>query len=94
MKKKENIKNISSGNENSVSYQQPKFENVSNNNRNSIVGLSNCDKTYQMNYILIQKQEPIYIITKSLSQYPNIKAQTSDEVQPLENYGNSTAVFD
>ena len=47
-----------------------------------------------MNYILLQKQEPIFIITKSLYQYPNIKAQTSDEIQPLENYENSTVVFD
>ena len=41
-----------------------------------------------MNYILLQKQEPIFTITKSLYQYPNIKAQTSDEIQPLENYEN------
>ena len=47
-----------------------------------------------MNYILLQKQEPIYIITKSLNQYPNIKSQTSDEIQPLENYENSIAVSD
>ena len=47
-----------------------------------------------MNYILLQKQEPIFTITKSLYQYPNIKAQTSDEIQPLENYENSTVVFD
>ena len=47
-----------------------------------------------MNLILHQKQEPIFIITKSLNQYPNIKAQTSDEIQPLERYENSTVVFD
>ena len=47
-----------------------------------------------MNLILHQKQEPIFIITKSLNQYPNIKAQTSDEIQPLEHYENSTVVFD
>ena len=47
-----------------------------------------------MNYILFQKQELIYINTKSLNQYPNIKAQTSDEIQPLENYENSNVVFD
>ena len=34
------------------------------------------------------------MITKSLKQYPNIKAQTSDEIEPLENYENSTPVFD
>ena len=37
---------------------------------------------------------PIFLITKSLNQYPDIKAQTSDENEPLENYENSTAVFD
>ena len=47
-----------------------------------------------MNHILILKQEPIFIITKSLNQYPKIKAHTSDEIQSLENYENSTVVFD
>ena len=46
-----------------------------------------------MKYILLQKHEPIFIITKSLNQYPNIKAQTSDEIQQLENYESSTVVF-
>ena len=47
-----------------------------------------------MNYILFQKEELYYINTKSLNQYPNIKAQTSDEkIQPLEVYENSTVVF-
>ena len=65
-----------------------------NNNRALNIGNSNCGKTHLMNYILLQKQEPIFIITKSLSQHPNIQAQTSDEIQPLENYANSTVVFD
>ena len=47
-----------------------------------------------MNHILHQKQEPSFIITKSLNQCPNIKAQTSDEIQPLETHENSTVVFD
>ena len=63
-------------------------------NRTLIIGFSNCGKTYVMNHILHQKQEPIFIITKSLNQYPNINAQTSDEFEPLENYENSTVVFD
>ena len=42
----------------------------------------------------LQKQERISMITKSLNQYPNIKTQTSDEIQPWENYENSTVVFD
>ena len=64
------------------------------NIRNLIIGFSNCGKTYLKNHSLHQKQEPVFIITKSLNQYPNIKAQTSDENQPLENYENSTVVFD
>ena len=47
-----------------------------------------------MNHILLHKQEPIFIITKSLNQYPNIKAKTSDEIQPLENHENSSVIFD
>ena len=48
-----------------------------------------------MNYILLHKQDPIHIITKSQNEYLNIKAQTSDEIQPLENYENSSiVVFD
>ena len=59
-----------------------------------IIGFLNCGKTYLMNPILHQKQKPIFIITKSLNQYPNIKAQTSDEIEPLENYANSLVAFD
>ena len=47
-----------------------------------------------MNDVLHQKQEPIFRITKSLNQYPNIKGQTSDEIQPLHEYENSVVVFD
>ena len=64
------------------------------NNRTLIIGFSNCGKTYLMNHILHQKQEPIFIITKSLNQYSKIKAQTSDEIQPLNEYENSVVVFD
>ena len=53
------------------------------NNRTLIIRFSNCGKIYLTNHILHQKQEPIFIITKSLNQYPKIKAQTSDEIQPL-----------
>ena len=45
---------------------------VNDNNRTLIIGFSNCGKTYLMNHILHQKQEPIFIITKiikSISQY-------------------------
>ena len=81
--------------ETTASYQQPKIENVNNiKNRTLIIGFSNYGKTYLMNHILLQKQEPIFIITKSLNQYPNIKAQTSDEIQPLNEYENNTLAFD
>ena len=65
-----------------------------NNNRTFIVRFSNCGKTYPMNHILFQKQEPVFIIAKSINQYPKIKAQTSDEIHPSEHYENSTVVFD
>ena len=64
------------------------------NIRTLIKGSSNCGKTYLRNHILLQKQEPIFIITKSINQYTNIKAQTSDEIQPLNEYENSVVVFD
>ena len=69
-------------------------DSVNDNNRTLIIGFSNCGKTYLMNHILHQKQEPIFIITKSLNQYPNTKAQTSDEIQALNKYQNSIVVFD
>ena len=47
-----------------------------------------------MNLIAFQKQEPIFIITQSMTQYPKIKALTSDEIQPLNEYENSVVVFD
>ena len=65
-----------------------------NNNRIFIIGFSNCRKKCLMNHIRHQKQEPVSIITKSPNQYPNIKAQTSEEIQPLEIYENSTVVLD
>ena len=37
--------------------------------------VSNCGKTYQMNHVLLKKQEPIILFTKSLNQYRKIKAQ-------------------
>ena len=77
------------------SVNKTKIVNDNNNkNRTLIIGFSNCGKTYLTNHILFQKQEPIFIITKSLNQYPNIKAETSDEIEPLENYENSVVVFD
>ena len=65
-----------------------------NNNRTLMIGFSNCGKTFLMNHFLFQKQELIFILTKSLNQNPDIKAQTSDEIEPLENYENSTVVSD
>ena len=47
-----------------------------------------------MKYNVPKKQGKFPIITKSPNQYPNIKAQISNEIQPLENYENNTVVFD
>ena len=79
-----------------IQHQQTTIDIVNNviNNRTFIIGFSNCGKTYPVNYILLQKQEPIVIITKSVNKYPNVKAQTSEEIQPLEKFENSTVVFD
>ena len=70
-----------------------KLENKTCHRLLKVVG-SGFGEIYVMNYILLQKQDPIFLITKSQNQYPNIKAQTSDETQPLENYENSIVVFD
>ena len=69
-------------------------DSVKIKDRTLIIAFSNCGKTHLMNFILHQKQEPIFIITKSLNQYPKLKAQTSDEIEPLQNHENSTVVFD
>ena len=79
-----------------IQNRQPKIDNVKKNNNNGTlsIGFSNCGKTYLLNYILLQKEETFFEFTKSLNQYPNIKAQTSDEIQPIENYESSTLVCD
>ena len=69
-------------------------DSVNNKNGSLILGFSNCGKTYLKNHILFGNQEPIFRITKSLNQYPNIRAQTSDDNQPLNEYKNSFVVFD
>ena len=69
--------------------------NINNNNNQSlIIGFSNCGETHLMNHILPQKHEPICRNTKSINQYPNIKAQTSDEIQTSNEYEDRTFVFD
>ena len=84
-KKKININTL-------IQSEQPKSDNdkkkrklaESVNFRTLIIGFAICGKTYLMNYILHQQQEPILINTKALNQYPKIKARTTDEIQPLE----------
>ena len=50
---------------NSVNKKKTKVVgSVNGNNRTLVIGFSNCGKTYLMNHILHQKQEPIFIITK------------------------------
>ena len=77
-----------------TNIQKSKVFDINNNHRTLIIGIFNCGKTYLMSYILLQKPEPIFIITKSPNGYPNINAQTSDEFQPLEKYENCAVVFD
>ena len=69
-------------------------DSVNKDNRTLIIGLLYCGKTYLKNRIVFQKQKPVFVITESLNQNPKIKAQTSDEIPPLEHYENSTFVFD
>ena len=88
-------------------YQRPKIINTTHKNpiiknnfenktcqRQWIVGKSGYGKSYLMNYVLLKKQGPIFIITKSPNLNPNIKAQITDEIEQLENYENNTVVFD
>ena len=79
-----------------TSHQQPEIQNYKkiNNNGNLIIGCSICGQTYLMIYMLFQNQEPFFVFTKSKYQYPITKAQTPDEIQLLENYENSTVVFE
>ena len=80
---KEKIQVVNSVKTTNINKKKTKVvDSVNDNNRTLIIGFSNCGKTYLMNHILHQKQEPIFIIAKSLNQYPNIKAQSSDEIQP------------
>ena len=78
----QNQQHTSSGNESCASHQQTKINN-NNNNGTPIIGLSNCGKRYLMIYILLQKQEKFYLITKSLNQNYSIKAQAPDEILRL-----------
>ena len=71
-----------------------KFVDTVKYNRTFIIGFSNCGITYLMNQFLLLKQEPIFIIRKSIKHYPNIEAQTTDGMQSLNEYENSTVVFD
>ena len=93
---KEKIQLVNSVNSTTINIKKREVvDSVKNkNDRTLIIGVSNCGKIYLMNHILFQTPEPIFITTKSLNQYPKIKAQTSDEIQPLEHYENSTVVFD
>ena len=62
--------------------------------RTLIIGFSICGKNYLMSHILLQKQGPIFLVTKSPNQRAIIKTQTLDETEPLENHENSSVRFD
>ena len=83
--------NITNKNKKKTKFADSVFNN---NNRTLIIIFSNCAKAHLKNHIQHKRQGPIFIMTKSLNQYPNIKAQTSDEIEPIENYENSTIVLD
>ena len=93
---KEKIQVVNSVNDTNIDKKEREVVDSvkNNNNRTLIIGFLICGETYRMNQILLPKQEPIFIITKSLNQYPEMKAQISDEIEPLEQYENSTVVFD
>ena len=57
-----NMKRGRNNNNTLIKNQQPKIDNFNNNNydRTLVNRFSNCEKTYPMNYILLQKQEPIF----------------------------------
>ena len=81
--------------------QQPKTENGNdiNNNRTLLIGPSFSGKSYLMLKILSQiPDREIYIITKTPpEQYTNSKIkikEISDEIKPLNEYGNGIIVFD
>ena len=93
LKRKKHIQPIvelfTRNNNNIIPYQQQKIElfpEILQRNWSLIIGFLKSEKTYFLNFIQFEKQEPIYLITKSLNQYPNIKAQTSDEIHPIERY--------
>ena len=64
------------------------------NNKTLIIGFSISGKTFLMNYISSQKQGEVHIITRSRNQNPLKNRNTIDAIQPLDEYENSTAVFD
>ena len=91
LKRKKHIQPIvelfTRNNNNIIPYQQQKIElfpEILQRNWSLIIGFLKSEKTYLLNFIQFQKQEPIYLITKSLNQYPNIKAQTTDGIHPIE----------
>ena len=94
---KDKIQLINSVNNTNNNKKKTKVVDPVNNNKNNrtlIIRFSNCVNIYLMNHILFGKKEPIFIITKSTNQNPNIKVQTSDEIEPFEIYEKSTVVFD
>ena len=59
-----------------------------------MAGFLNCGKLFLMSDILSRKQGDIHKITKSINQYPQKYENISDEIQPLNEYKNSTVVSD
>ena len=77
--------------------QQPKIDNVNNNNRTLLVGPSFWGKTYLMLKIFSRiPDRDVYIVTNSPpDQYSNskIKIKEIEEMKPLNEYENAIIVF-
>ena len=74
-----------------IQNQQPNIDNVNTQNSNGtlIIGFSTCGKSYLMKFLLVQTRKPFPKITNSQNQNRNIKAQTADEIKPLEKHEKS-----
>ena len=69
--------------------------NINNNNRSLVIGFSNCGKNLPNgSYSTPKTRTGFFIITKSLNRYTNIRAQTSDKIQPINENENCTFVYD
>ena len=100
-KRRKNNKNTITENETATTPQQPKIDEINNNNVSTyenhayvVIGPRNVGKIYYMLKIFekIGNRRPIHIITRSPNQYPKYK--TSTEIKPINKYKGSAVLFD